>query len=338
MMKYWIFLLLLPLYAEAQMPEAVHEVYFDATKASLSDSAKQVLRGFAKMAKTQAEQRINISAHTDNVGSKEENQRLAALRADSVRIFLKAAGLAQERMQITALGESSPAVPNTSPENKQRNRRVELSLMPMASGMLTVHIRNAENQKPIPAILELSEGNERYPYTIDPSGTFSTSFKGGTKGLAEVQSEGYFFDSKTWSVTKGDTTVLHFELQPVVQDAALELKIFFYGGRATILPKSREELNRLKAFVERNKSLELEIAGHVNVPHEPPVPKSSQHYQLSESRAKVVKAFLIEQGVDASRITAKGYGNSQMLFPEAVSEKEQARNRRVEVRVVGIKK
>lgn len=338
MIKYWILALLLPFYAKAQDMNTEHEIYFDATKASLRDSAQNVLKNFAQMAKNKTDQRIQVTAHTDNVGSEEENQLLAARRADSVRLFLQNQGIAEDRIAVEAVGESAPLVPNTNAANKQRNRRVEVRLMSKAGGILTVHIRDASNQKPVAATLELSENGERYPITIGPSGTFSTHFKGGTKGLAEVQSKGYFFDSQTWAVEENDTTVLRFELQPVEQDAALELKIFFYGGRATILPKSRPELNRLKEFVEQNKDLELEIAGHVNVPNTPPVPTSSQHYKLSEARAKVVKDFLVQQGVDAKRITAKGYGNSQMLFPEAVAEREQARNRRVEVRVVGIKK
>ena len=86
--------------------------------------------------------------------------------------------------------------------------------------------------------------------------------------------------------------------------------------------------------MELNPAMKIEIAGHVNRPNNPPVPKDSWDFKLSEDRAKTVYNFLIEHGTSAERVSWKGYGNHQMRFPRATTEVEQALNRRVEIRVL----
>jgi len=86
--------------------------------------------------------------------------------------------------------------------------------------------------------------------------------------------------------------------------------------------------------MELNDSLNIEIAGHINRPNYPPVDKLSSDFKLSVQRAKMVHDYLLENNISADRISFKGYGNFQMRYPKARSEKQQAENRRVEIRIV----
>lgn len=73
---------------------------------------------------------IRIEGHTDSDGPAAYNQRLSERRAQAVRDYLvKQGGLDPARFQVRGLGESRPAVPNESPEQKRRNRRVELTIL-----------------------------------------------------------------------------------------------------------------------------------------------------------------------------------------------------------------
>ena len=83
-----------------------------------------------------------------------------------------------------------------------------------------------------------------------------------------------------------------------------------------------------------NPQLKIEIAGHINYPNSPPVEQDSWYWQLSVARAKLVYDYLLENNIDSSRIKYAGYGNTQMRYPKATSEQEQALNRRVEIRVL----
>ncbi|WP_068267978.1 OmpA family protein [Caviibacter abscessus] len=87
----------------------------------LRDVANQI-NHFAESGK------INIIGHTDSDGSDAYNNRLSITRAETVSKLLQEAGLKKELIinSVTGHGEREPMVPNTTPENKYRNRRVEL--------------------------------------------------------------------------------------------------------------------------------------------------------------------------------------------------------------------
>ncbi len=72
------------------------------------------------------ELRIEIQGHTDSFGTAAYNQKLSERRAESVRAYLAKKGIASHRLSTSGYGFDRPVVPNTTPENRQLNRRVEL--------------------------------------------------------------------------------------------------------------------------------------------------------------------------------------------------------------------
>ena len=69
---------------------------------------------------------VLIEGHTDSTGSDTTNLRLSQERADAVRMALITRGIGASRIAATGLGSSSPVAPNTTPEGRQQNRRVEI--------------------------------------------------------------------------------------------------------------------------------------------------------------------------------------------------------------------
>jgi outer membrane protein OmpA-like peptidoglycan-associated protein len=55
---------------------------------------------------------------------------------------------------------------------------------------------------------------------------------------------------------------------------------------------------------------------------------------LSQQRAETVFSYLVQNGIDSLRMSTVGYKNNQMLFPNAVTGKEQEQNRRVEIKII----
>ncbi|MEZ5937517.1 MAG: OmpA family protein [Hyphomonadaceae bacterium] len=76
---------------------------------------------------------VDIIGHADSDGAAEYNQQLSERRAYSVRDYLQAQGVQAVRMTATGRGETQPLVPNTTPENKSVNRRVQIILTPVTS-------------------------------------------------------------------------------------------------------------------------------------------------------------------------------------------------------------
>lgn len=74
---------------------------------------------------------VEVAGHTDSTGSDEYNMRLSERRAASVAAYLRTRGVLQDRMIEVGMGKHRPIASNDTPEGRQLNRRVELTLVPL---------------------------------------------------------------------------------------------------------------------------------------------------------------------------------------------------------------
>ena len=73
--------------------------------------------------------RVLLTGHTDSDGEPDYNVELGMKRAEEYKQHLMSLGVDESRIEVNSVGESDPAVPNDSPENKQRNRRVTIQII-----------------------------------------------------------------------------------------------------------------------------------------------------------------------------------------------------------------
>jgi outer membrane protein OmpA-like peptidoglycan-associated protein len=100
-------------------------IEFDVNKADLRPISEKTL-GFAlKALQTAMSMEIEIVGHTDNTGDRENNLKLSFDRAESVKKWLVDRGISTSRLKTNGKGPDEPLLPNTTDENKQKNRRVE---------------------------------------------------------------------------------------------------------------------------------------------------------------------------------------------------------------------
>jgi outer membrane protein OmpA-like peptidoglycan-associated protein len=102
------------------------DVLFDFGKYDLRTEAREKLAKLSGIVLAHPGLTLTVEGHTDNVGSDELNQRLSEQRAESVRSYLVAQGLAQTNVTAQGFGKSTPVVDNSTPANRQKNRRVEI--------------------------------------------------------------------------------------------------------------------------------------------------------------------------------------------------------------------
>ncbi|MBS0614076.1 MAG: OmpA family protein, partial [Proteobacteria bacterium] len=88
------------------------------------DSVNIVLKKYEKTV-------IEVAGHTDSTGSAQYNQQLSERRANTVAQYLEAHGLRSDRVITVGAGETRPVASNDTPEGRQANRRVELTLTPL---------------------------------------------------------------------------------------------------------------------------------------------------------------------------------------------------------------
>ena len=118
-------------------------------------------------------------------------------------------------------------------------------------------------------------------------------------------------------------TVDVVELAP--GDAVILQNIQFEYNSAALTEDSEAGILMLFEFLKRNSDLKVELAGHTDN-----VGSDNYNLKLSSERAEVVRQALIDKGIDATRLTAKGYGATQPLVPND-SEEHRAVNRRTEM-------
>jgi len=101
-------------------------VNFHNDSAELTSQSKGILSEVANTLSNCDQTQVEISAHTDSVGSESYNQSLSERRAQTVADYLDARGIDRSRLNPTAFGESSPIDTNDTADGRARNRRVEL--------------------------------------------------------------------------------------------------------------------------------------------------------------------------------------------------------------------
>lgn len=99
-------------------------------------------------------------------------------------------------------------------------------------------------------------------------------------------------------------------------------QVAFNTGSAKLSPESATTLDAMQDCMKEGN---YEIGGHTDN-----VGDASQNLRLSERRANAVKNYLMSKGVDASRLTAKGFGDTQPLADNS-TEEGRAQNRRIEM-------
>lgn len=104
-------------------------IFFDTNKATLKPESYAELNNVFKLLTTNPTLRIEISGHTDNVGSAQANTTLSQARAKAVVDYLVANGIDPARLEYRGYGFTQPIAPNDTPQGRAQNRRVEFKIL-----------------------------------------------------------------------------------------------------------------------------------------------------------------------------------------------------------------
>ncbi len=168
----------------------------------------------------------------------------------------------------------------------------------------------------------------------DPaSGEFLVCIPTNCDYALNVSKENYLFYSDNFELTGTYEVTSPFlkdvGLHPIKTGEKIILKNIFYATDSyELVEKSTAELTRLVEFLNNNLSLKIEISGHTDN-----VGTKEYNINLSNKRAQSVYHYLIDQGIDQSRLSYKGYGE---LEPISTNETEEGRaeNRRTEMKIL----
>ena len=117
---------------------------------------------------------------------------------------------------------------------------------------------------------------------------------------------------KTTDATGRVDYQLDFELASITRPVLID-NIFYEFDKATLTPESATSLNELVQLLENNPNVTIELGAHCDFRG-----RDAYNERLSQKRAESVVNYLIEHGIDAERLVAKGYGESK---PKTVLKK-----------------
>jgi outer membrane protein OmpA-like peptidoglycan-associated protein len=175
----------------------------------------------------------------------------------------------------------------------------------------------------VPAQVSFVKG-DRSPITPDASGAFAMELPVGNYEV-KVEAPGYLPQASAFAMNKGDTVYRAYEM--VSKGMVLTLKgVYFEFGKATLKTESYPALMEAAQIMKDNPDIQVELQGHTDN-----VGSDASNQKLSEKRAYAVMNWLVQfGGIDAKRITAKGFGE---MKPIASNDTEEGRqlNRRTDL-------
>jgi len=191
----------------------------------------------------------------------------------------------------------------------------------------SIKVRDKENNQPLFANLSI-EGSKSMDALYSGSDFFFNVDR-NCKLTIKCAVEGYFFvDIYDTTVNASEDLELIIPMDVVRSGKTLVIEdIEFNPGTSEITKSSEPKLLRLKDFLALNSDLKVEIQGHVFALGD----NSIAGQKISEARAKRVMHYLIENGIDKSRLSSVGYGNTRPIYPEPRFSYEEQANRRVEI-------
>ena len=107
----------------------LENIQFETAKAILLPLSFAELDKIVAVLTENASLRLEIQGHTDNTGTAVANQSLSEKRAEAVYRYLTEKGIPKERLTHKGYGDTQPILPNTTPENRAKNRRVTCKVL-----------------------------------------------------------------------------------------------------------------------------------------------------------------------------------------------------------------
>jgi outer membrane protein OmpA-like peptidoglycan-associated protein len=207
-------------------------------------------------------------------------------------------------------------------EDKVANASFELVSSAVAKVLLSGKVADKATGTPLAATVSFM--GQAPDIAVDGgTGVYSAELPPGSYAV-KVTSEGYLEQTAALIVEEGKPQIRNFDL--VKEGMTITLKgIYFDVNKTTIKPASRDALADAAKILTDNPTIRVEIQGHTDSQG-----SDASNLTLSDGRAAAVVAYLVQtHGIDAARLTARGYGESMPIADNSTAD-GRSLNRRVE--------
>ncbi len=215
-----------------------------------------------------------------------------------------------------------------------------MEVRPIPVSYMTGRVYDSRNMKGMQAtfqLIDLESGDVvMEANSNDGEGDYLIILPSQAAYAFNVSQPGYLFYSDHFQMTQEysnlDPFVKNIPLEPIKSGKLVVLNNVFYDTDSYTLKKqSTVELDKIHEFLLLNSKVKVEISGHTDN-----TGTIGYNAELSEKRAGEVVKYLVNKGISADRLEAKGYGASQPVDTND-TEEGKAKNRRTELKIIDIK-
>ena len=195
---------------------------------------------------------------------------------------------------------------------------------------LTGKVLNMKTMLPISSsyTIEVNGAQSTNSTTDLVMGTYEAKVSLGQKFIVTAKAENYFPISEVVDLigeTENVKVIKDLLMMPLeIGEHILLNNIFFESGSTNLKSESFADIDRVVDVMRSVPNLKIEIGGHTDSSG-----KDSFNLALSNSRARSVTEYILSKGIDANRVTYKGYGEANPVASNLTAE-GRAKNRRVE--------
>lgn len=208
------------------------------------------------------------------------------------------------------------------------------AIRPAPTTWMKGQVLDSKTEKGLPSMVELINIHTNRTVSLlqtDELGNFISTLPSGNNYALNVARKGYLFYSEHFALenTAIDSPYNRkIYLQPIEVNAKIVLhNVFFDVNDYTLKPQSLTELEKLLKLLQENPKLKIRINGHTDNTGTP-----ANNLSLSENRAKVIAVYLMQNGIEKSRLTYKGFGETAPISSNETAA-GKALNRRTEMQV-----
>lgn len=277
-------------------------LYFDLNVPTLNKNMEKKIDLLMINDKILVGSTVMVVGYADFIGSEQYNKNLSMQRAQNVRDYLIKYGINPSDIKVCVGKGEIKRLDTTDREGSPIDRKVDI--------VVNNKVINSEKGRRFNTVVNNTKPAKN-PGTATAGGGINTN----TSKHTDVK--------ELTSLKEGQTILLK--------------NVYFPSGSHVIKSESFETLEKLFQTLKDNPNLKISIEGHVCCIHGD-IPDAldidTNELLLSVNRAKAIKAYLVNRGINEDRLQYVGYGKQHPIVAFERTEEDADKNRRVEIRIL----